>query len=171
MRQFIMIAVLVFGTFAMAQDAEELIVAKKVLTRLQALSFEKNREYCGFIGYNSEGVLTATSPISGDQASCNAPFPSDMAVTASYHTHGDFDVDYLNEIPSIVDMEGDAEFYMNGYVSTPGGRLWFIDTQVLTAYQICGIGCLPKAKSFQRGKDGVIADVYEYDALRTRLGY
>ena len=60
MRQFIVIAVLVFGTFAMAQDAEELIVAKKVLTRLQPLSFEKNREYCGFIGYNSDGVLSAT---------------------------------------------------------------------------------------------------------------
>ena len=34
----------------MAQDAAELVVAKEVLTRLQPLSFEKRREYCGYIG-------------------------------------------------------------------------------------------------------------------------
>lgn len=170
MRQLIAIAALVFGSTTMAQDAAELVVAKEVLTRLQLLSFEKRREYCGYIGYNADGILTATKPTAGDQASCGAPFPRDMAVTASYHTHGDFDAGYFNEVPSIIDMDGDAEFYMNGYVSTPGGRMWFIDSQVLTAYQVCGIGCLPKAEGFQKGKDGDIADAYEYDALRAKLG-
>jgi hypothetical protein len=170
MRQLTAIAALVFSSTAMAQDAVELVVAKEVLTRLQPLSFEKRREYCGYIGYNADGIMIATKPTAGDQASCGAPFPRDMAVTASYHTHGDFDAGYFNEVPSIIDMEGDAEFYMNGYVSTPGGRMWFIDTQVLKAYQVCGIGCLPKATGFQKGKDGDIADAYEYDALREKLG-
>ena len=170
MRKFIAVSVLAYGMPAMAQDAAELVVAKEVLTRLQPLSFEKRREYCGYVGYNADGIMIATKPVAGDQASCGAPFPRDIAVTASYHTHGDFDAGYFNEVPSVVDMEGDAEFYMNGYVSTPGGRMWFIDSSLLFAYQVCGIGCLPTAPGFQKGKDGDIADAYEYDALREKLG-
>jgi hypothetical protein len=170
MRQFIAIAALFVGTALPAQEAGELIVAKEVLARLQVLSFEKNREYCGFIGYRADGVLTATAATPGDAASCGAPFPRDMAVTASYHTHGDFDPDYFNEVPSIIDLDSDAEFYMNGYVSTPGGRVWFIDGQVRSATQICGIGCLPVAAGFQKGNDGEIADIYTYDELRKKIG-
>ena len=168
MRLFaLIIALLATGPVA-AQDAAELTVAKDILTRLQPLSFLKDREYCGYVGYNADGVMVATPPIPGDYASCAAAFPRNIAVTASYHTHGDYDPDYLNEIPSLVDMEGDAKFYMNGYVATPGGRLWFIDTQRMVTYQLCGLGCLPMAPDFRDTSQ--VAVEYTHDALREKLG-
>jgi len=91
-------------------------------------------------------------------------------VTASYHTHGDFDEGYFNEVPSVVDMEGDREFYMNGYVATPGGRLWFIDMQRMVTYQLCGVSCLPSASGFRKNQNDVIAEEYTLDALREKLG-
>lgn len=154
---------------AQAQDLVEAEVAREVLTRLQIVSFEKRREYCGFIGYNNNAELVASVETPGSQASCSAPFPDDLAVVASYHTHGAFDHDYFNEIPSDIDMESDAAFFLNGYVSTPGGRLWYIDGRARVARQICGIGCLPVAPGFYKGVNGDIADEYTYDALRAKL--
>ena len=87
---------------------------------------------------------------------------------ASYHTHGAFDLGYFNEIPSDIDMESDAAFLLNGYVSTPGGRLWYVDTDEMQVRQICGIGCLPKDPNFVEGADGKIEEVYSYQDL---LGY
>ena len=165
MRIFVMSIVMVFGQELAAQDAEELAVAREVLGRLQQQSFEKRREYCGYIGYDASGTMIATPPVEGTRDSCAAPFPRNVAVTASYHTHGDFDHGYFNEIPSDVDMEGDKEFYMNGYVSTPGGRLWFIDTQIMVTHQVCGIGCLPMAQGFRKGAKGTIVQSYTYDEL------
>lgn len=154
---------------AMAQDVEELRIAREVLARLQPMSFDKKREYCGYIGYDENGVLKASAAVAGTRDTCAAPFPRNMAITASYHTHGDFDDGYFNEIPSDIDIEGDKQFYMNGYVSTPGGRLWYIDTQVMGAWQICGVACLPVSNRFQKGSAGDVAESYTYDALRDKL--
>lgn len=153
----------------LAQDAEEVAVARAILTQLQPLSFEKRREYCGFIGYNANAQLEASDPVPGTQASCSAPFPRHLAVVASYHTHGDFDHGYFNEVPSDIDVDSDAEFLLNGYVSTPGGRLWFIDGRGETLHQICGIACLPVAPGFYKGINGDIAHTYTFDALRAKL--
>lgn len=153
-----------------AQNAEELRIAREILTELQPLSFEKKREYCGYIGYNETGVLIASRPVSGTMDGCAAPFPRNLAITASYHTHGDYDHGYFNEIPSDIDMEGDKQFYMNGYVATPGGRLWYIDTQIMITRQICGLSCLPVAKGFRKGGMGDVAESYTYGALREKLG-
>lgn len=168
MRKFTTIIAICLSGPGAAQDVAELVVAKEVLTRMQPYSFEKKREYCGYIGYNADGIMVATPPVAGDLASCGAPFPRDLAVTASYHTHGDYDEGYFNEIPSTIDMEGDQEFYMNGYVSTPGGRMWFIDTQRMVTFQVCGLACLPTAPRFRKGGD--VAREYTYDALREKLG-
>ncbi len=168
MRSIAFVIAVFISTPVLSQDAAEVVVAKDVLARMQPFSFLKKREYCGYIGYNADGILVATPPVPGDLASCGAPFPRNIAVTASYHTHGDFDEGYFNEVPSLIDMEGDQKFYMNGYVSTPGGRLWFIDTQRMVTYQLCGIDCLPSAPKFR--KSGDIAQEYTYDALREKLG-
>ncbi len=157
------------ATPATAQDAEEVAVARAVLASLQDLSFRKRREYCGFIGYNSDAKLEATPATGGTQATCSAAFPDDLAVVASYHTHGAFDEGYFNEIPSDIDMESDAEFLLNGYVSTPGGRLWYIDGRALVAHQICGLGCLPVAPGFAKGLNGEIAERYTFDELVQKL--
>ena len=170
MRQFFALIAALFAVPAVGQDAVEIVVAKEVLTRIQPHSFAKKREYCGYIGYNADGIMVATPPVPGDLASCGAPFPRDIAVTASYHTHGDFDEGYFNEVPSVVDMEGEREFYMNGYVATPGGRLWFIDSQRMVTYQLCGVSCLPSASGFRKNQNDVIAEEYTLDALREKLG-
>jgi hypothetical protein len=54
-------------------------------------------------------------------------------------------------------MEGDADEGIDGYVATPGGRLWYIDTVDMVASQLCGIGCLPRDPKFVAGQNGEIA--------------
>jgi hypothetical protein len=169
MRLFLAIFLLFPAGTLLAQDAAERVIAQEVLTRLQPLSFAKGREYCGYIGYWADGTLGATPPMAGDQASCSAIFPRDMAVISSYHTHGDFDAQYFNELPSVTDVESDAKFYMNGYIATPGGRMWYIDSRLKIATQICGLGCLPQSAKFQKGKDGQVAVSYTFDELRVKL--
>lgn len=154
---------------AIAQDAQEVEIARDILRSLQGPSFSKEREYCGFIGYDSNGVLRASDPVPGTQATCYSEIPRNFAVTASYHTHGDFDAGYINEIPSDIDIEGDAELRINGYVSTPGGRLWFVDTQRMEIRQLCTVGCLPVAPGFYKGADGNIALKYTYEELIQKL--
>ncbi len=153
-----------------AQDATELAVARDVLAGIQEKSFAKGAEYCGYIGFNEQAQMVASEPVEGTKDSCGAPYPRNLAVTASYHTHGDFDAGYFNEVPSKVDVDGDREVYMNGYVATPGGRLWFIDTQVMTITQVCGVGCLPVAPTFRKGANGAIATSYSYQELVEKLG-
>jgi hypothetical protein len=155
---------------ASAQTAEEVEVARDILRSLQGPSFAKGREYCGFIGYDANGVLKASAPVAGTQASCYSEIPRNFAATASYHTHGDFDMGYINEIPSDIDIEGDAELRINGYVATPGGRFWFVDTQKMEVRQLCGPGCLPIAPGFYKGANGTIALRYSYEELLDRLG-
>ncbi|SEN05795.1 protein of unknown function [Loktanella fryxellensis] len=151
---------------AMAQDADEVALARDVLAALQPVSFDKRREYCGYLGLTRQGELVASAAVPGDMASCSADFPDDIAVIASYHTHGAFDEGYFNEMPSTVDVESDAEFFLNGYVATPGGRLWHIDGRTRVARQICGSGCLPVAPGYRKEADGEIAETYTLDELR-----
>ncbi|WP_458792365.1 DUF4329 domain-containing protein [Yoonia sp. MH D7] len=159
----------VVGQAVAAQDAVELEIAREILTELQLKSFEKQREYCGYIGYDETGVMVATPAVAGTHDGCTAPFPRNVAVTASYHTHGDYDDGYFNEIPSDIDMEGDRAFYLNGYVATPGGRLWYIDSRLMVARQVCGIACLPVSDGFRKETNGEIAESYTYDALVEKL--
>ena len=170
MRVFILAIAVICALPATAQDADELRIAREVLTRLQDQSFDKKREYCGYIGYDENGRLKASDPIAGTLDGCSAAFPRNLAITASYHTHGDFDQGYFNEVPSTIDMEGDKEFYMNGYVATPGGRLWYIDTRIMVARQLCGISCLPSSNRFEKGAKGEIAQSYTYEELKEKLG-
>ena len=51
------IAVLMLGARPLAaQDAAETALARETLAALQTLSFAKGREFCGFIGYDAQGV-------------------------------------------------------------------------------------------------------------------
>ncbi|WP_394153470.1 DUF4329 domain-containing protein [Loktanella salsilacus] len=166
MLRYVILLPLLLATFAHAQDAQELALARSVLTSLQAQSFKKQREYCGYLGLTRDGELVSTAPVAGDMASCAARFPDDIAVIASYHTHGTFNEGYFNEMPSTIDVESDSAAYMNGYVSTPGGRFWYINGRTRVSRQICGVGCLPVAPRFRKGADGEVAEEYTYEALR-----
>ncbi len=151
---------------ALAQDSAEVDLARSVLSALQQPSFDQNREFCGYIGLDFDGNLIASKATPGTVDSCLADDPVEIEVIfASYHTHGAFSEDYFNEVPSGEDMESDEEEGIDGYVATPGGRLWYIDTEVMVASQICGIGCLPADPDFIAGIDGVIEKSYAYDDL------
>ena len=119
-------ALLGTATAVLAQDngTAELDLVRAVLAQLQPISIAENVEYCGYIGFDDEGTLTATKATQGDTGSCLADEPDDLAViVASYHTHGGYSSDYFNEVPSADDIEGDEAEGIDGYVATPGGRL------------------------------------------------
>ncbi len=127
-------------------------------------------EYCGYLGFDDQGELVASAATPGEEASCLPDEPRRIAVVvASYHTHGGFSHEYFNEIPSGDDMEGDEEEGIDGWVATPGGRLWYFDTTDMVTWQICGIGCLASDPNFIRGDMGLVAESYSYDQLVRRL--
>ena len=107
-------------------------VAEAVLTEAQELSLANNREYCGYIAFNAEDKLQFTAPVRGDIASCEPPLvPDSWELIASYHTHGALDPndpEVSFELPSSGDLVSDSDEGVDGYLSTPGGRFWFIDT-------------------------------------------
>ena len=141
----------------------------RLFTRLQIQSFEKRREYCGFVGRGANGALRVTPPQPGRRDSCPLDWPNDMEVIASYHTHGAFDFTYYNELPSDIDMESDQSLGVNGWIATPGGRLWYVDSERMVATQVCGVGCLPIAPNFYKAQAGHIAPAYTYEELLERL--
>ena len=106
----------------------------------------------------------------GDEGSCLSDEPENLElIIASYHTHGGFSTDYSSETPSGVDMEGDEQEGIDGWVVTPCGRLWYIDTTDMITRQICGIGCLTADPNFIEGDSGLIEQSYSYDELIIEL--
>lgn len=156
---------------AEAQSARELAFAKATLAELQVLSLRKNREFCGLFGFDLEGNLMATKARPGGKSSC-APYPvkNDVVIIASYHTHAFFDPRYDGEVPSVADVEGDMADGVDGYIATPGGRMWFIDGGSGASRQICGVGCLPMAAGYDPDAAGPISKSYTLAALRRREG-
>ncbi|GHE99181.1 hypothetical protein GCM10016455_19890 [Aliiroseovarius zhejiangensis] len=155
---------------AWAQEPGELALVKKVFAKLQPISIRADREYCGYIGYDKSGKLVASKAMRGGKGNCMSRDPTELVtVIASYHTHGAFSTRYANEVPSGDDMETDEMEGVDGWVATPGGRLWYIDTTDMVASQICGIGCLPMDARFREGDMGRIAQSYTYGQLIEKL--
>ncbi len=160
-------------TFLVSQSAaqvpseEEVSEAKGWLSAAQLLSFEANREYCGYLGRLPDGTITTTDLVRGGHDGCTPVFAEDeMELSASLHTHGAYDPSVPAEFPTSLDIASDAREGVNGFVSTPGGRLWFIDGTRKVATQLCGLGCLPQDPFFRAGDDGVIRQSYTIRQLR-----
>lgn len=151
---------------------EEIDFVKGVFLQIQNTSIAKRREYCGYIGRDADGNLAATEAVPGTMASCLPVWPAshEMTVIASYHTHGAFDLGYFNEIPSDVDLEGDMSLGIDGWIATPGGRLWFNDGKDGEARLVCGVACLPVSPEFYKGVNGDIAKSYTLSELIAKLG-
>ena len=157
-----------------AQSAEEVAFAREFLGRLQAVSIRENREYCGYFAFDANGNRVATKPQRGRQDSCDAPEPPQgWDIFASYHTHGAFHVDADTEVPSEGDMLADADEGIDGYISTPGGRLWFIDTsrRKIRARMLCGRNCLLSDARFRDGIFPTPRRVYTLRTITERDGY
>ncbi|MGR3484506.1 MAG: DUF4329 domain-containing protein [Paracoccaceae bacterium] len=170
MRVAIPILPALLPAMGLAQPVDEERLIKQVMDRFNPISIAEDREYCGYVGFDAAGRLVATQGTPGDVDSCLAADPDGIElVTASWHTHGSFSRDYSSEVPSVEDIEGDEDEGIDGWVATPGGRLWFIDTTDMAMWQVCGIGCLPSDPAFIVGDDGIVADEYSYDELVTRF--
>jgi uncharacterized protein DUF4329 len=169
MRLFILYASVVFATPVFAQQAQEVALAKSVLNALQPASISQNREYCGYIGIDLTGALVATRANKGRTDSCLADEPPlDLDIIASYHTHAGFEPDFDSEVPSLDDMLADRDEGIDGYVATPGGRLWFVDTLEMQVLELCGRACLDSDPDFRPGIFGRVRSSYTVKQLSRR---
>ncbi|MEX0308913.1 MAG: DUF4329 domain-containing protein [Tateyamaria sp.] len=160
---------IVMAPRAVPQTPQEIAFASDLLNGLQVQSIEDGREYCGLIGVDGSGTYVATPARRGQSASCLPPLRMGGGVTvlASYHTHGSYDPEYLTEIPSYDDMRTDIEDGTDGYISTPGGRLWYIDARAQMARLICGAQCLVSDVTFREDPEFPVFPSYTLDDLST----
>lgn len=156
-------------TFSQADDTPRSEIqpfARKVFQKIQQQSFDLERELCAYIGYGPDGRLMLTRVAVGTEATCILPVRSaKMDVIASLHTHSTYSPDYHSEVPSALDMESDEASGTDGWIATPGGRMWFVDSSEMRAYQVCGAGCLPQDPNFIDEPVGSIKQSYTYSAL------
>jgi hypothetical protein len=156
---------------APAQATDEAAFALDFLAALQIRTIVENREYCGFFGRDPGGKIAATRPRRGKYNTCQLGSPPPLlAVFASYHTHAGFDRDSYNEVPSTQDLRSDIASETDGYVSTPGGRLWFSDYRAKEVRQICGAGCLPQDPLYRPGKFMKVRRSYSLADLEWLMG-
>lgn len=153
------------------QTQTELDFVRQTLNSVQAASFTQDLEYCGYIGLDAMGRYVATPPDQGRMARCEADWPGDdFAVIASYHTHGAWSHELDSEVPSYDDMVTDITERIDGYVATPGGRMWYIDAEGRIARQICGRGCLISDPAYRTDAFDPGVVVYTLEDLRARSG-
>lgn len=156
---------------AKAQSTDETEFVTALLTNLNALSVEFNREVCGYVLRRPGGPLEASKVSWGTNASCaSLQIPPGYEVVSSWHTHAAWAPGYDGEVPSTIDVEGDMRMGVNGWLSTPGGRLWFINGQTGDMHQVCGRDCLPSDPGFFPEEHGPVEKRYTLHALRTRFG-
>jgi hypothetical protein len=156
---------------ARAQDAAEADFVLGLMEQMNRLSVTFNREVCGFVLQDNEGNYSSTKASWGGEASCaSMPLEAGMRAVSSWHTHAAWGLGYDGEVPSIQDVEGDMRFGVNGWVGTPGGRLWYVNGTTGTMTQHCGRGCLPEDPNFFPEEHGPVAESYSLDALYTRFG-
>lgn len=144
--------------------------ARERLNAMQARSFTEKVELCAIVFETSTGDLDATEVKVGDEATCDLRYFDEpgMAPLASIHTHGAFDENYDSEVPSLIDLEGDIESQIDGYVATPGGRLWRVDWQQERAVLVCAEGCLRQDPAYRPCPGDLIAPAYSSPQLTAR---
>jgi hypothetical protein len=145
--------------------------ARQQLDALQAESFASDRELCGIIFETADGELGVSRPTDGDVASCDISYFDEpgMVPVASFHTHGRHSPQYDGEVPSLIDIESDIASGMDGYVSTPGGRLWHIDHEAAAARMVCGPGCLTQDPNYVPCPSDRIEPSYSVTTLKQRF--
>jgi hypothetical protein len=143
--------------------------ARNFLNTLQVRSIAERREHCGYFFIGSDGRLQASTPRGGTFASCDMPAPlAGQGIFASYHTHGAYGRRYDNEVPSVIDLTSDFDFGIDGYVSTPGGRVWLVDFQTRTTLQLCGLRCVTSDPGFLPQDEDKIRQSYSVQTLQRR---
>ncbi len=160
---------MLFSPNALAQSREEINFVTEFFNQLQTRSIAQNREYCGFFGLDANDNFVASKPTRGDTDSCLAADPpDDMEIFASYHTHGAYLVDADSELPSLNDLEADIYEGLDGYVATPGGRIWFNDIEREMAIMLCGRNCTVSDPNYVADTEYPVNSSYTVRQLRQR---
>ena len=146
----------------------EVAVARAALSVAQARSFRENREFCGYLGYDRHGNVAIGPMTRGQRDECSPLWPDDLDVVASWHTHAGYDSGAWSEVPTVIDIEADEAEGIDGYVATPGGRFWFVDTTAMEVVRMCPRGCVPGDPRFVPGSEGEIAHSYSYADMLAR---
>ncbi len=89
-----------------------------------------------------------------------------MRLVASFHTHGSYSPYYASEWPTTQDVLTDASTGIDGYIATPGGRLWHVDTDTMTVRDLCGRGCLPQDPRYVASEDGPLRPTLTFRQLQ-----
>ena len=151
--------------------------ARATLAEIQPRSIANNQEYCGVIFEDEEGNLQTSKIYAGERAACALDWgvPLGYYVVASFHSHGGFDTQYASEIPSSLDLATDIDARIDGFVGTPGGRIWHNRWQNEATELACGEACLPvdpRYEAFKRtsGQRLNIARRYSMDELNNLFG-
>lgn len=149
------------------QTEAEIVFIKSVLNNLQLKSFELGREFCGYLLLNSADDFDVTKIEKGKEGTCRADSPEgDDLEIASFHTHGQFSPDYDSEYPSLDDVKADADEGIDGYVATPGGRVWYINGYTATATLLCDEGCIRADPNYVLdGQRPVVGQAYTLEDL------
>jgi Domain of unknown function (DUF4329) len=153
-----------------AAQADVQAFAHAELNAMQARSFAEKVELCAIIYEDSDGALGTSRLLAGDEATCDLRYfdKPGMAPLASIHTHGAFDENYDSEVPSLIDLEGDIADGLDGYVATPGGRLWWIDWREERAVLVCREGCLQQDPAYRPCRGDDLRAVYTLSQLAAR---
>lgn len=159
------------GLVAVIPQSEVQSFARQELDALQSRSFAEDLELCGIIFETSDRELGVSRPNAGDEGSCDIAYFDEpgMVPIASFHTHGKHSRRYDGEVPSIVDIESDVSTGMDGYIATPGGRLWYVDHETATARMVCGEGCVTQDPNYRTCARDVIAQTYTIGELAERF--
>ncbi len=140
------------------------------LEKLQPLSISHQVEYCGLFGMDGDGRFVATRAKRGGPDSCVPDPPKrDIQIIASYHTHGSYDRDADTEVPSFDDLLADMEEGIDGYIATPGGRVWvnYVDAEI--TFILCGPGCIYADPSFVECNAFLPQDTYMLEEIDQRF--
>ena len=66
-------------------------------------------------------------------------------------------------------MRGDIEAGINGYISTPGGRLWLIDYDARIARQLCRAPCVMADPNNDPADAGYVPHSFTLQELEARF--
>ena len=165
-RLLILLAALTLPNPSIAQDRDMLAdeldrFAAAHFDRIQPRSITDGVEYCGLLGVDADGNLAAT-PARPDEE------PDGFEVLASYHTHGAYDRDADTEVPSLDDLVSDIDEGIDGYIATPGGRLWLNDAEARQSFLLCGPGCIAADPDYRPCPAFPPGERYSLETLRAR---
>jgi len=169
LKTLVFATIVAFSPNAFAQAQDEIDFVTNFFNELQVKSIAQNREYCGYFGLDDNDNFVATIPAKGDTDSClaNDP-PEDLYLIATYHTHGAYGVDFDSELPSSSDLEADIDEGLDGYVATPGGRIWFNSVDRETAIMLCGRNCTVSDSQYVADTEYPVNNSYTVQQLRQR---